>query len=60
MPTLPGYVSLSQCGGALSLLFPLELYAMPFLAPSFAGLPPLSFLLANQVEPRRRVARHLG
>ena len=33
---------------------------MPFLAPSFAGLPPLSFLLADHVEPRRRVARHLG
>jgi hypothetical protein len=38
----------------------LKLYAMPFLAPSFARLPPLSFLLADQVEPRKKIARHLG
>ena len=33
---------------------------MPFLAPSFARLPPLEFLLADQVEPPQRIARHLG
>lgn len=33
---------------------------MPFLAPSFARLPPLDFLLADQREPRQRIARHLG
>jgi hypothetical protein len=33
---------------------------MPFLAPSFARLPPLSLLLADQVEPRKKIARHLG
>ncbi|KPV07003.1 hypothetical protein APR51_43580, partial [Variovorax paradoxus] len=33
---------------------------MPFLAPSAARLPPLAFLLADQVEPRKKVARHLG
>ena len=33
---------------------------MPFLAPSFARLPPLSFLLADQMEPRKAIARHLG
>ena len=33
---------------------------MPFLAPSFARLPPLACLLADQVEPRTKVARHLG
>lgn len=33
---------------------------MPFLAPSFAHLPPLDYLLADQVEPCRKVARHLG
>jgi hypothetical protein len=30
---------------------------MPFLAPSFARLPPLSYLLADQTEPRPRTAR---
>ena len=33
---------------------------MPFLAPTFARLPPLSFLLADQMEPRKNIARHLG
>jgi hypothetical protein len=33
---------------------------MPFLAPTFARLPPLDFLLADQMEPRQRIARHLG
>ena len=33
---------------------------MPFLAPSFALLPPLSHLLADQTEPRKKIARHLG
>ncbi|MDM0059009.1 hypothetical protein [Variovorax fucosicus] len=33
---------------------------MPFLAPSPARLPPLSFLLNDQTESRRKVARHLG
>jgi len=33
---------------------------MPFLAPSFARLPPLAYLLADQVEPRKNIARHLG
>ena len=33
---------------------------MPFLAPSFARLPPLDYLLADQVESRKHVARHLG
>lgn len=32
---------------------------MPLLAPSFGRLPPLDFLLADQVEPRKK-ARHLG
>ncbi|RYG57390.1 MAG: hypothetical protein EON56_02580 [Alphaproteobacteria bacterium] len=33
---------------------------MPFLAPSAARLPPLSFLLNDQTEPQKKVARHLG
>lgn len=33
---------------------------MPFLSPSAARVPPLSFLLADQTEPPRRGARHLG
>jgi hypothetical protein len=33
---------------------------MPFLAPSFARLPSLDFLLADQMEPRKAIARHLG
>ena len=33
---------------------------MPFLAPSFARLPPLAYLLDDQVESRRKIARHLG
>jgi hypothetical protein len=33
---------------------------MPFLAPSFARLPPLAFLVADQVESRNHIARHLG
>jgi hypothetical protein len=33
---------------------------MPFLSPSAARVPPLSFLLADQVEPPRQIARHLG
>ena len=33
---------------------------MPFLSPSAARVPPLSFLLADQVEPPRHIARHLG
>ena len=33
---------------------------MPFLAPTFARLPPLVYLLADQTEPRQRIARHLG
>ena len=33
---------------------------MPFLAPSFARLPPLAYLLADQVESRKHIARHLG
>ena len=33
---------------------------MPFLAPSFARLPPLAYLLADQTEPRKTIARHLG
>lgn len=33
---------------------------MPFLAPSAARLPPLSFLLADQAAPRKKIARHLG
>lgn len=33
---------------------------MPFLAPSPARLPPLSFLLSEQTEPQKKVARHLG
>jgi len=33
---------------------------MPFLAPSAARLPPLAFLLADQVESRKAIARHLG
>jgi hypothetical protein len=33
---------------------------MPFLAPSFARLPPLAFLLADQTESRKNIARHLG
>jgi hypothetical protein len=33
---------------------------MPFLSPSAARLPPLAELLADQTEPRRRIARHLG
>lgn len=33
---------------------------MPFHAPSAARLPPLSFLLNDQTEPQKKVARHLG
>ncbi len=33
---------------------------MPFLAPSSARLPPLSYLLADQLAPRKNIARHLG
>ncbi|MDR6859835.1 hypothetical protein [Variovorax guangxiensis] len=33
---------------------------MPFLSPSAARVPPLSFLLADQTEPPRHIARHLG
>ncbi|SFM91688.1 hypothetical protein SAMN05444747_11113 [Variovorax sp. OV329] len=33
---------------------------MPFLAPSAARLPPLAYLLADQVAPRKAIARHLG
>ncbi|MGJ7497838.1 hypothetical protein ACSFA8_22535 [Variovorax sp. RT4R15] len=33
---------------------------MPFLAPSPARLPPFSFLLSDQTEPQKKVARHLG
>ncbi|SDC46230.1 hypothetical protein SAMN05444679_103131 [Variovorax sp. CF079] len=33
---------------------------MPFLSPSAARVPPLSFLLADQIEPPRRIAQHLG
>lgn len=33
---------------------------MPFLAPSAARLSPLSFLLNDQTEPQKKVARHLG
>lgn len=33
---------------------------MPFLAPTFARLPPLAFLLADQMESRKKIARHLG
>ena len=33
---------------------------MPFLAPSFARLPPLAYLLDDQSESRRKIARHLG
>lgn len=30
---------------------------MPFLAPTFARLPPLDFLLADQMESRQKIAR---
>ncbi|MBS0340397.1 MAG: helix-turn-helix domain-containing protein [Proteobacteria bacterium] len=33
---------------------------MPFLAPSAARLPPLAYLLADQLAPRKKIARHLG
>ncbi|WP_213956929.1 hypothetical protein [Variovorax sp. dw_954] len=33
---------------------------MPFVAPSAARMPPLDFLLADQIEPPKRIARHLG
>ena len=33
---------------------------MPFRAPSAARMPPLDFLLAGQMEPPERIARHLG
>ena len=33
---------------------------MPFLSPSAARVPPLSFLLADQIEPPQLIARHLG
>jgi hypothetical protein len=33
---------------------------MPCLAPSFARLPPLAYLLADQMESRKNIARHLG
>jgi hypothetical protein len=32
---------------------------MPCLAPSFARLPPLAYLLADQMESRKNIARHL-
>ncbi|WP_213957575.1 helix-turn-helix domain-containing protein [Variovorax sp. dw_954] len=33
---------------------------MPFSAPSPARMPPLDYLLADQLEPPKRIARHLG
>ncbi|NDZ17860.1 hypothetical protein C7T35_39270 [Variovorax sp. WS11] len=33
---------------------------MPFLASSFARLPTLTCLLADQMESRKNIARHLG
>lgn len=33
---------------------------MPFIAPSRARLPPLSFLLNDQIKLQKKVARHLG
>jgi len=33
---------------------------MPFLSPSAARVPPLSFFLADQIDPPQRIARHLG
>ncbi|MEJ8816090.1 hypothetical protein WKW77_33915 [Variovorax ureilyticus] len=33
---------------------------MPFLAPSHARLPPLDFLLTDQMESRNAIAHHLG
>ena len=33
---------------------------MPLRAPSAARMPPLDFLLADPMEPPKRIARHLG
>ncbi|HEY9223425.1 MAG TPA: hypothetical protein VIP27_04640 [Variovorax sp.] len=33
---------------------------MPFRAPSAARMPPLDFLLADQMAPPEHIARHLG
>ncbi|MGR4869964.1 hypothetical protein ACIPRI_13975 [Variovorax sp. LARHSF232] len=33
---------------------------MPFRAPSAARMPPLDFLLADQIASPQRIARHLG
>ncbi|SCK08625.1 hypothetical protein VAR608DRAFT_0263 [Variovorax sp. HW608] len=33
---------------------------MPFLAPAFSRLPPLTYLLADQTESRKAIVRHLG
>ncbi|HSW17220.1 MAG TPA: hypothetical protein VLJ86_08345 [Ramlibacter sp.] len=33
---------------------------MPFRAPSAARMPPLDFLLADQLAPHKRIALHLG
>ena len=33
---------------------------MPLRAPSAARMPPLDFLLADQMAPPKRIARHLG
>ena len=33
---------------------------MPLRAPSAARMPPLDFLLADQMAPPQRIARHLG
>jgi hypothetical protein len=35
-------------------------FAMPFLAPTFARLPPLAYLLADQMESRKKIARRPG
>lgn len=46
-----------RCG---ALRAGLEGTAMPFRAPSAARMPPLHFLLADQMELPKRIARHLG
>ncbi|KWT98553.1 MULTISPECIES: hypothetical protein [unclassified Variovorax] len=33
---------------------------MPFVAPSLPRLPPLAFLLADQMESRKNIARQRG
>lgn len=58
--TPPRQVDTALPGRRRRLLASRRRSSMPFLAPSFARLPPLAYLLADQMESRKNIARHLG